>query len=285
MSSLVNLSNERMFFLLVVGTKKARRVLGKDWREARRSIGPDWERLEKDDPEWRRLLTEMWPHQWTVESAELDDEMFDLFYDCTQGVIGLAVKLFAGAQVYALIQELERIDLDCVKYVFQNHMKLLHPMIRALADNDYDALLRYDDIAPLDWDDFLNSIERRFAAKGSTAASVKPGDPSFVPRLAAAAHAVGLPAEAALEAAQAVETGGKARDLVDGLKKLTAQVAPTKARRSSQRAGLATPEDFSRRPNDYRKAYACAQAERTPVLDQLKKLEMVQAAGALIPGL
>lgn len=287
MSELVNMCNERKTPLLFIGTKKAHRVLGIDFRQARRSLGPDWDRLVpaedgQPDGEWERFMSELWQYQWTDSVAPLGKDMLKLFYTCTQGVIDVAIKLFCGAQAHALFEQFECIDRDIVMHVFKTEMTMLHPMIAALESGDYDALMRFEDIAPLDFEEFLVGIERRYTALRSPEASIRPGDPSFAPRLAAAATALGVTPQAAQQAAQEVERAGKAKNPLDGIRQLVSNVTPKRVRRTKGEPGI--PKlDLAARPNDYRRAAFAAAEAGTKVVEQLEALGMARWAVDLVP--
>ncbi len=290
MTELVGACNELQVPILFIGTNKAHKVLSLDFRQARRSLGfgiGNWNALSRLDEdgkpgEWVEFIEVLWEFQWTRNAVPLVEEMLELFYSCTQGVIDLAIKLFVASQARAMVDGSETLSLELVADVFATDMKLVHPMVNALWRNDLKALAKFEDIAPLELEDLVNDMARRYRGKRTFAASVRPGDEDFKPRLATAGIALGLNAEDAAKVAAEVEAEGKVKNMLDAAKQMVAKVtAPHRTKASV--AGGTTPGAFDDRPMDYRNAISKAGTEGGTVFAKLFELGMAKPADELVP--
>jgi AAA domain len=282
MAELVSACNELQVPILFIGTNRAQKVLGLDFRQARRSLGlgvGDWSNLAKHDEEgnpgeWAELMAVMWKYQWTRKPVELSGRMLDIFYDCTQGVIDLAIKLYAAAQVRAMVDGSEELTDDLVLDVFAKDLKLVHPMVEAMQKGDLVALAKFEDIAPMGLDEVVENMARRYRGTRTFTTSVRPGDPDFVPRLATAGISLGMDPDAAAKLAKAVEDDGKAKNMVDAAKQLAAKLTPPRRLTSKKAANEATTIDWDSRPKDYRRARASALAAGKSVMEELVAMGM-----------
>lgn len=290
MAELVSACNELQVPILFIGTNKAQKVLGLDFRQARRSLGlgvGDWSNLAETDEagepgEWAELMAVMWQYQWVRKPVELTPKLLEIFYDCTQGVIDLAIKLYAAAQVRAMVDGSEQLTKELVLDVFAKDLKLVHPMVEALQVGDMNALAKFEDIAPLGLDDIVENMARRYRGSRTFTTSVRPGEADFVPRLATAGIALGMDPEAAAKLAKTVEDEGKAKNMVDAAKQLAAKLTPPRRVPSTKAANEATSIDWGARPKDYRRATHEAQAAGTSVMEQLTALGMARPAEELL---
>lgn len=302
MSELTSLCNQCKVPQLYIGTNKANRILGLDFRQARRSLGlglGDWAPMPEFEykqvngewvpvpGEWVDFVSELWRYQWTKNPAELTPEILATLYDCTQGVIDLVIKLFIVAQARAILDQTEVLTDELLKDVYQNNMELIHPMVDALRSGDMKALMRYEDIAPPNAEDLVNDLQRRYRNRRNPAASVRPGAIDFQPRLAAAGRALGLPADDADAIAKEIAADGSAKNMLDAARQMTKKLAVPKpvARKSTAKTKeAAEPQwpDLTHRPLDYRNAVAAAACEQTTVLQQLVAMNMVRDVEELV---
>jgi hypothetical protein len=295
MSELTSLCNQCKVPQLYIGTNKANKILGLDFRQARRSLGlglgdwgpmPQWEHVARENGtverragEWFDLVTELWKYQWVRTPVPLTDGMLNLFYDCTQGVIDLAIKLFMVAQARAILDQSETLSEQLMLDVYKKDLYLIHPMVDALRSGDMKALRRYEDITPPSAADLVADLERRYRAQRIPAASTRPGAEDFELRLASAAQVLGLPAQDAAALASEINADGTAKNMFDAAAQLAKKVAPLKPVNTPKRtkakesAELELP-DLTDRPFDYRNAVVLAFRERTSVVQQLAKLGM-----------
>lgn len=284
MTELVSACNDLGLPILFIGTNKAATVLNKDFRQARRSVGQSiapWDRLHQfAEPgrinEWDEFARTLWGFQWTANYVPYSPEFSHALYFHSQGVIDIAIKLFAAAQARAMNDGSEKISIAHLDKVFCTQMQLVAPMIEALRENDLNALARFEDIAPLCLEDMVSIAVRSAKARTSPLIRTKSADQEFVPRVAAGLAALGMDEQDALSQAQDIADSGKEMNVAQGMKKaLDAAIPPRKPAGSDTRASRgADIIDFSGRPKDYRRAQHEAKLNGTKVLEQLAMLGM-----------
>lgn len=145
--------------VILVGTPKALVILQSEFRQARRGSGQGdmvWDRL-KNDEQWVLLLEGLWDYQWTNEKLELTKELSDLIYEESQGIIDIAIKLFVMSQVRAVSLGKKCITATIIKNVAKENLKLVRPMLKALASGDLRNITSFNDIMILDIDNFINT--------------------------------------------------------------------------------------------------------------------------------
>ncbi len=90
--------------IVLVGTERALDVLQAEFWQVRRNLTTrpfNW-RLFDRGKTWDEFLASFWYYQYTKRDAELTDELGKRFHYETVGVPDLVVKLFIGAQQYAI---------------------------------------------------------------------------------------------------------------------------------------------------------------------------------------
>lgn len=161
---LVTLANTMGVPVLFVGTMKALRLFERTARMARRSVGNfggPWQHYQPDDDDWALFLEDLWQYRWTRGAAELDQRMRHVFYDETQGVVDLAVKLMMRVQMRVLIRSDQNPDLpeditpDFVRQVARADLAPVRSFLDALRSGDRDKINAYDDLG-----DFQSSFDR-----------------------------------------------------------------------------------------------------------------------------
>jgi len=280
MTLLVSASNELGVPILFIGTNKARRVLGLDFRQARRSVGQGlayWAGLEKsenssDASEWSDFLETLWQYQWVQKPAQMNSHIMDLMFFHTQGIPDLAIKLFAAAQWRAMLDGSETITAALLDDVANKEMKLIQPMVQALRDGNLEALQAYDDIAPLNFENLLRDVQLQYEGKRVKGASIRPGHQMFSPALAESLTALGVEAEHAAELADKVEMEDKPVNLLDGVKKAVAHLDTPKV---TARKGLKQKTRPEFPPDDLRNATWNARETGTTVFEQLHAMRAV----------
>lgn len=153
---LVTLVNTIGIPVLVVGTLGAREVLEGNFRQARRASGLGsqvWDNLQQDRT-WDHFVDTLWRYQWTQEVTPLTDDLRQVLYEESQGIIDVVVKLFMLAQLRAIRlravrRRPERLDRELLLQVVAQDFKLIAPMLNALKRGDERALAKYDDLRPL----------------------------------------------------------------------------------------------------------------------------------------
>lgn len=294
MTELVSACNELGVPILFIGTNKAGKVFNLDFRQSRRASGQGitaWDRLSHETDEyganeWLDFLATIWGYQWVARPVALDAQYVEHMYHYSQGVIDIAVKLFASAQARAILDGSEQLTPELLSSVYNNEFKLLHPMVDALRDNDLERLTQYEDIAPIGLDDLIQSVERRMKAKVSDAYKVKRTDTTFVGRVAAALVSSGYGEEEATSAACEVEREGKARNLAEGtnaaIRKLTAIKPVPRAKAKKPDETPPPQESFDDRPGDYRRAIQAARLAGTSIHSQLHSFGMARPFDELV---
>lgn len=149
---LVSLANNVGVPVVNIAMFKAFPILQKDFAEARRASGIGeiiWDRMP-NNKEWQWFLKQMWIYQWTKKESPLTDEIAEVMYKETQGIIDRTIKLYILAQRYAIRSKSETLTKDLIIKVSSEHMKMTRPMIKAITSNDPTQLAIYDDIRPPD---------------------------------------------------------------------------------------------------------------------------------------
>jgi len=279
MTLLVSASNELGVPIMFIGTNKARRLLGLDFRQARRSIGQGlayWDRLDTDETgpnEWNDFLEVLWRFQWVTTPVPLTPFFSSLMFHHTQGVIDLAIKLFAAAQWRAMLDGSETITQQLMENVANHEMALVKPMIEALRKQDLKALEAYDDIAPLGFENLLKEMRTKYEGARFRAASIRPGDEQFVPKMADALMHLGVEPAQAEGVAQQVQASGTAHNVLDGMSQAVAIMAPIKQVKAKK--GVSPQPEPELSPGDLRLAIRAAQSQGTTILKQLEDMHML----------
>jgi hypothetical protein len=159
----VTLVNEISVPVVMVGTPKARPVFETDFRSARRGAGFGsilWEPLSKPAAEdnvlrteWGAFTQKLWKHQWLTKASDtVSEELRDLWFDLSQGIMDVVIKLFVLSQIRAVVTGTERITLNIMKAVYHDELKPIHPMMEALRSGDPSKIARYSDLTIPDVD-------------------------------------------------------------------------------------------------------------------------------------
>ncbi|MEH7355406.1 ATP-binding protein [Neobacillus drentensis] len=169
MNFFVTLVNEIGVPVMMIGTMRAKSVLQQDFRQARRGSGQGdmvWQQMEKND-DWDLLIESIWEYQWLQKKVELTDELNQAIYDESQGIVDIAVKLFALSQGRAIETGLETITPLLISKVAKDDLKLVQPMLKALKDGRLTELEKYEDIMPMDIADYLKRHESKIDLRAS----------------------------------------------------------------------------------------------------------------------
>ncbi len=287
MSLLVSASNELGVPILFVGTNKARRILSLDFRQARRSIGQGlsyWGALKQGTPdnpdEWDDFIKILWRFQWVHNPAKPSPFLNNLMYQHSQGIIDIAIKLFATCQLRAMLDGSETITAQLISDVAKRELAMVEPMIDALRRNDLVALQLYDDIAPMNLEELLRNVEYSYAGKKISGSFIRPDNERFVPMVASALEEVGFEQDVANNMAEDVARSGNTT-VIDGVKQaLSASVSGPKAKTSKAK----TESDelaVEYAPGDYRNALL--KLENETVFQRIQQLNMVPDMDKLFP--
>jgi hypothetical protein len=204
--------------------------------------------------------------------------MLNTVFDCTQGIIDLAIKLFAVAQGRAILDGSEQISEQLLHDVYRQEMKLIHPMVDALRTGDMAALIKFEDIKPVATKKLLEDISTRYRGQRTALASARPGTEAFETQMTGVARSLGLSLEDAVTVARNASEDGSARSVLEATQQLARRLRPSRAasKKRSLAGAVEAPEalDYSERPMDYRRAPAEASQAGKSVLQKLTELGM-----------
>jgi len=155
----VNLRNKIGVPVILIGTPQAMNVIQRDFRQARRGSGQQgdmmWSNIKQHDKDtWELIMRGIWHYQWTKKDCLYNKELSDAIYDESQGVLDIAIKLFAMAQVRAIRTGKEVVTEEIIRKVGHDQLRLVQPMLDALRSGDPDLILKYPDIQPVNWEEF-----------------------------------------------------------------------------------------------------------------------------------
>lgn len=293
MTELVSACNDLGVPILFIGTNKAAEVFSLDFRQSRRAIGhgvEHWERLQEregidgmfspvsdtdgdqeqttSESEWQVFLDILWSFQWVKNPVELDANLAKTMYYFSQGIIDVAIKLFAAAQIYAITEKIERITPEVLQHVYKTEMKTIHKMIDALRLGRQSAMAQYSDIAPIDLRSIADANGRRATAQTSDSYAIKLGAPEFVPAIASSLVSAGMDESTAIATAEAVAKAGTAKNLVEGVQLAWKLLEPKKTVSSSKgkgkKKGVAPEAPPALAPEDYRNVMAAVSGHGAP---------------------
>ena len=155
----LNLVNTIGVPVVLIGTPKGMGVLQSEFRLSRRNSAQGamfWDRLENDD-NFSLLLEGVWDYQWTMKNSPLTQELKDIIYQESQGIIDIAIKLYAMAQIRAISSGKEEITVPLIKQVADENLKLIKPMLDALKSGNISKIAKYEDVCLVDIDTFTNN--------------------------------------------------------------------------------------------------------------------------------
>ncbi len=164
--------------VIFVGTPKARPIFEKDLRSARRGAGLGaliWEPMKNPESnlrakkEWQAFTSKLWKYQWLQKHEEdLDKDLRAHWFDLSQGVLDIVVKLFVLSQLRAISTGTERITPRLMQQVYDDELKPVHPMLAALRSGDPERIAEYSDLIVPNIDEKLLELT----------ASIKPPAPT-----------------------------------------------------------------------------------------------------------
>jgi len=154
--------------VVLIGTTKAKPILQSQFRQARRGSGQQgdllWDRMKKDIS-WDIMVKSMWKYQWTQKVIPLSQEMSDALYDESQGIIDIAIKLYAMVQIRAIGIGVESFSPKDFKTVASEKLGLVKPMLDALRSGDKRKIAQYEDIASITIEDYAVAYGSSINAK------------------------------------------------------------------------------------------------------------------------
>lgn len=154
---LVTLVNKIGIPVVLIGTTRAMEVLQSEFRQARRSSGHQgdllWDRM-KNDASWDIFVSTMWKNQWTRQIVPISDDFKAALYYQSQGIVDIAVKLYAMAQIRAIGLQTDIITPNDFHAVASEKLGLVKPALEALRSGDKKRIAAIGDIAPIGIEDY-----------------------------------------------------------------------------------------------------------------------------------
>jgi AAA domain len=165
---LVKMDNDIGIPVIRVGTDEATKIIQANFRNARRATGEGsiiWERMLQTDNEWAWFIEGLWEYQWTKTYVKLTDEIKDLFYYETQGIIDIAIKLFKMVQWRTIAGAgNEEITIEIIKEVAKDGLHFVRAMLNAIRSGNREWMLEFKDISPVDTSEYEKRIENQLDA-------------------------------------------------------------------------------------------------------------------------
>lgn len=99
---------------------------------------------------WDKLVLEaVWKkYQWVPEPAPLDDDLRELYFQLTQGILAVFIALHRASQIYAIRRKLPSVDAAILQKVYETQFVLLHPALEALRSGQQNRLEKFEDLLP-----------------------------------------------------------------------------------------------------------------------------------------
>ena len=281
MSLLVSASNELGVPIVFVGTSQAIKILSLDFRQGRRSVGhgfPAWGTLVrsgslKDPGEWEIFATCLWRFQWNRVVVPFSDEWSELFYEYSQGIADIAIKLFVCAQWRAMIDGTETFSMQTFGTIMESELNLIEPMLDAMRRGDDQALDQYHDLRAPSYESLREETLKAYAGIRQRGAETRPGDASFVPRVTTTLMEAGIEENRALSLAKTVELEGKVTGIIAGVAAALKLAQPVKSPRRSDTASTNVQSNLA--SDDYRNALQNAATHGGTVFSHLEAMGAV----------
>lgn len=138
--------------LCLIGTPSAYDLFGKELRITRRLTGNAEIIFNnmKNNEEFDFFLQSIWSFQWVHYESDYNEEFRNVFYEETQGISDLIIKLFVYAQQEAIQTGTEKLSIKLIKKIAKNKFKLLQPMLDAIRSGNPHKIAKYEDIKLLE---------------------------------------------------------------------------------------------------------------------------------------
>ena len=159
---IVSMTNELGIPLLFVGTPKAEKIMHTSLRTGRRfgSHGVlRWSRMEYKSREWNKFFGTLWKYNVLMDKNDPDEEIEKLFYDYSQGIAAVLVKIFVLFQKRALILNHKKPSKEILDEIYKSYLSNVRPMIDAIKNNDTRSMEKYEDISFIT-QDFENASQK-----------------------------------------------------------------------------------------------------------------------------
>lgn len=170
---LVKMDNTIGIPVIRVGTPEAVALLSGNFRNARRATGIGairWKPMTKGSEEWDFFVEGLWRYQWTKTEVPYSQEMSEAFFDETQGIIDIVIKLYQMVQWTAIAKGgSEAIDVNLIHQVAREGFYFIKPMLDAIRSGDIVKMQKYRDISAIDISEhqekYLDKLHSRLIAR------------------------------------------------------------------------------------------------------------------------
>lgn len=152
MNYFVTLMNSFGVPLLLIGTPACYSMLQQEMRIARRVSGSGAVIFNpmKNDREFEIFIKGIWRYQWIIRPTKLSKPIIDTFFEKTQGICDLVVKLFVNAQRMAIEKGVEEITVDLLNRIWEKEFVILEPMLQAIRSNNIAKKMKFEDIKEIE---------------------------------------------------------------------------------------------------------------------------------------
>ena len=154
--------------VILIGTYAALQILSRELRQIRRSSGQGdliWDRMTNDEV-WRLFAESLWRYQYTRVQTPLSQELNDVLYGESAGIVDFAVKLFLLAQVRAISTGVEKITPSIIRSVARDSLRLAQPALQAIRTGDARAVATMTDLHPIDFQSAVAQIRKQTLLQG-----------------------------------------------------------------------------------------------------------------------
>lgn len=148
MNYFVTLMNSFGVPILLIGTPSCYNMLQQELRISRRVTGAGavFFNPMKKDKEFEIFLKGIWKYQFLNNKAKLTKEIIDIFYEKTQGIADLVVKLFVNTQRVVISRGINDITMELIEKVWDSEFTMVNPMIEAIKSNNRVKKMQFEDI-------------------------------------------------------------------------------------------------------------------------------------------
>lgn len=164
---LVTMNNVVKVPVLLIGTPTAKVLLQKEFRQARRMDGIGgiyWKRLGKGDY-WDFFIKGLWKYNWLKNDVPLTQELSDVLYEESQGIIDVVLKIFLAAQYRAILDESETITPELIRFAAQHDIPNMRETIDAIKANPAMAEKAHGDVTAATMEDIVSSVRNSMPSK------------------------------------------------------------------------------------------------------------------------
>lgn len=151
MNYFVTLMNSFGVPILLIGTPSCYNMLQQELRIARRVTGAGeiFFNPMNNDKEFEIFLKGVWKYQLLNNKVKLTKEIIDKFYEKTQGIADLVVKLYINTQKLAINKDINDITVDLIEKIWKSNFTMVNPMVEAIKTNNKVKKMQFEDIQEL----------------------------------------------------------------------------------------------------------------------------------------